>query len=121
MQQIAFFVLVTVIIACLLIWARYIAKHNDVMSPQEEDDIDKIRMLNAARAVLKTNSYLSLLHNQLAEMYASRNNIRKDLVSKTILKIIHATEDVKLSVAVCALAQMAANKKMHEQEIKDEK
>ena len=121
MQQIVFFVLVIVIIVCLLIWARYIAKHSDTMSPQEADDIDKIRMLNAARAVLKTNSYLLLLHNQLIELHASRNNIRKDLVSKNILKIIHVTKDVKLSVAICALAQMAANKKIHKQEVKDAK
>lgn len=87
-------------------------KHENVAKQLERDAYNqKVKKLNEAKEILRSNANLLSLHNRLVTMYSSEQEYEKNERTKVMLKIMKQTDDLTLATAVCALARIEAKKR----------
>ena len=100
-------------------WVLKNQEHKNVAKQLEQDAYNqKVKKLNEAKELLRTNHNLMLLHNELVTMYSNEKEYQKDERTKVMVKIVKQTDDLALATAVCALARIEAKKRKERTHVK---
>lgn len=103
---------VCIIAASVTWWFLKIREHKNVAKQLEREAYNqKVKKLNEAKELLRSNQGLMLLHNKLVTMYSNDKEYQRDERTKVMVKIMKQTDDLALATAVCALARIEAKKR----------
>lgn len=99
---------------CLLLtwWILKNQEYENTEKQLEKDSYNqKMKKLNEAKELLRSNQSLASLYSALVTIYTNENSVPKSEKSKIMMKILRQTDDIALATAVCAIAKIEAKKR----------